>query len=195
MSTSQNNILETSTDIKKKSTSKKEVLKNKNQVVSDDQKITIDKLNETLVECIKNMKQIKTDIKKINIQYNNEILKVSKNNNKKKRLGNKQTGFGKINILPNDLADLISVNHGTEMSRPEFTKNFYKTLISKNLIYEKDKRILRVDDQISKILNIPMSVNNSIDHKDKNGFNFYNVQKYIAKCFNKVNPPSQKTKK
>ena len=81
------------------------------------------------------------------------------------------------------------------MSRPEFTKNFYKTLISKNLIYEKDKRILRVDDQISKILNIPMSVNNSIDHKDKNGFNFYNVQKYIAKCFNKVNPPSQKTKK
>jgi hypothetical protein len=70
------------------------------------------------------------------------------------------------------------------MSRPEFTKRFYKLLEQRSLYYAEDKRVLRVDKEISNVLKIPMDVNGSIYYKDPKGFNFYNVQKYIAKCYN-----------
>ena len=87
--------------------------------------------------------------------------------------------------MPDSLSSLIGVPKGTIMSRPEFTKKFYILLEERKLYFDGDKRVLRVDEEISKALGIPMTVNSSTNYKDPQGkgFNFYNVQKYIAKCY------------
>ena len=42
---------------------------------------------------------------------------------------------------------------------------------------------LTTDDEIRKIFNLSKDVNKSKDATDKNGFNFFNIQKHIAKCY------------
>lgn len=140
-------------------------------------------LKEKIHENIKNTKECKQMIKKLEVFHNNEINKNIKLKKKKKKKENKPTGFGKLCVVPDKLADLIGIEKGTKMSRPEFTKKFYNLISQKNLYYEGDKRILRVNNEISDALNIPKEVNESKDYKDPKGFNFYNIQKYIAKCY------------
>lgn len=133
------------------------------------------------------LKQIKSELKKIENNYQQDLLKVWKS--KKKRINNgEKTGFIKNKKLPKKLADLIGVPEGTEMSMPEYTRKFYENvLVKKGLLYEGDKRILRADKELMEILNLPASVNNSINHKDKNGFNFSTLQRYLSKIMNEEN--------
>ena len=53
-----------------------------------------------------------------------------------------------------------------------------------NLLYEKDKRILRVNNEISEIFGVPLSVNDSYDPKDRNGFNMMTYQNGINYALN-----------
>lgn len=146
---------------------------------------TLDTLKKIVSNNIKEMRDIKNNLKKLETMYSHDVVKVTKSSGKKKKTREqKPTGFGKMRQVPDKLADLIKIERGTIMSRPEFTQKFYKLLGDKKLYYEGDKRVLRVDNEISKALDIPMSVNNSTHFKDSNGFNFFNVQKFIAKCYN-----------
>lgn len=123
--------------------------------------------------------------KKLETAYNADMKRVAKTSNKK-RIRTKKTGFAKPKPVPEDLAKYIGVDPGTELSGPEVTKKVWAQLRAKNLMYEKDKRVFRTDKETSKLFNVPASVNNSVNHKDKNGFNFCTLQKYITNAFNKA---------
>lgn len=146
---------------------------------------TLETIKKSLSENVKELRETKNNLKKLEALYNHDVVKATKNNNKKKKARDlKPTGFGKLRAVPDKLADLVGIDKGTIMSRPEFTKKFYKLLDDRKLYYEGDRRVLRVDNEISRVLNISMDVNKSTNYKDDNGFNFYNVQKFIAKCYN-----------
>ena len=142
-------------------------------------KTALDGLKTEVNNQTKVLKDLKLNIKKLESSYQHDINKAVKV--KKRKAGpNKPTGFVKELELVKELADLINVPEGTKISMPTYTKKFYEMLKREHLYYENDGRVLRANDQIKKVFNLPDSVNDSTDYKDKNGFNFYTLQKHIA---------------
>lgn len=90
-------------------------------------------------------------------------------------------------ILPveNPLAKFLGVESGTKLAMPEVTKKVYAILDSKGLLYETDKRVFRVDNEISELFSVPMTVNNFTSPHDEQGFNFGTLQKYVACAWKK----------
>lgn len=123
-------------------------------------------------------------IRELKKQYRQEIKAAKKNSRKRK--ANKKTGFTKSEVVPLKLAKLIGVKKGTTMARTQVTKEIYSVIKDRELYYEKDKRVLRADKEIRKVFGLPNSVNKSTDPRDKNGFNFFNIQTYIANCYNEI---------
>ena len=125
------------------------------------------------------LKNLKSCIKKVETSYQQDMNKALKA--KRKRSGPvKATGFVKELNLAKDLAELIGVPEGTKISMPTYTKKFYEMLKANNLFYEQDGRVLRANEEIKRVFKLPDSVNESTDYRDKNGFNFYTLQKHIA---------------
>ena len=114
-------------------------------------------------------------------------IKNAEKNKKVKRTKKKQTGFTKSEVVPDGIAKLIGLNKGSVMPRTEVTKEIYKVIQERNLYYTKDKRVLRADNEIMKLFGLSKNVNKCTDPKDKKGFNFYNIQSYIAKCYTEQN--------
>jgi len=121
-------------------------------------------------------------VKKI---YIREIKNLSKSKSKKKKRIN--TGFAKNNTVPKNIIKFLKLDDDTELSRPEVTKRIYKELWNRGLYYKKDRRVLRVDDDVIELFGIDEDVNDITDPKDVNGFNFYNLQKLIAECYTNNN--------
>lgn len=142
-------------------------------------KAALNELKEEIKTQTKVLKDLKSGVKKIETSYQHDINKAVKAK-RRKNGPNKPTGFVKEIELPKELADLINVPEGTKISMPSYTKKLYEMLKRENLFYENDGRVLRANDQIKKVFNLPDSVNESTDYKDKNGFNFYTLQKHIA---------------
>lgn len=118
-------------------------------------------------------------LRKLESAHRAEIKSVRKH--KQKRNGtHKPTGFAKPQVVPEKLAKFIGVRGGAELTGPEITSAVWKQLKSRNLTYENDKRVFRTNKEVSALFNVPASVNNSVDHRDENGFNFCNLQTYIA---------------
>lgn len=137
-------------------------------------------INETLKKFKEYYHILSSEVKKLEMAYNCDLKKIKKF--KQKRIGNYQpTGFTKPQPIPQKLAKFIDVQLGTELTGPQITQKVWHQLKLKNLVYEKDKRIFRTNKDISEIFGVPETVNTSTDHKDvENGFNFCNLQKYIA---------------
>ena len=129
------------------------------------------------------------DLKK---QYKQEMKAAKKNSRKRKT--NKKTGFTKSEIVPPKLAKLIGVEKGTTMPRTQLTKEIYAVIKERGLYYENDKRVLRADKELKKIFHLSDDVNKSIDPHDENGFNFFNIQTYIALCYNEKDISKTKNK-
>jgi DNA repair exonuclease SbcCD ATPase subunit len=91
-------------------------------------------------------------------EMNDKIKELDNNhkNIKKKRIV--KSGFAMTHLIPNKLAKFIGVEPGSEITGPEITKRVWNEFKNRGLIYAKDARILRVNDEISKIFNVPMSV-------------------------------------
>jgi chromatin remodeling complex protein RSC6 len=118
-------------------------------------------------------------LRKLESAHRAEIKSVRKH--KQKRNGqHKPTGFAKPQVVPEKLAKFIGVKGGSELTGPEITSAVWKQLKSRNLTYEKDKRVFRTNKEVSALFNVPATANNSVDHRDENGFNFCNLQTYIA---------------
>lgn len=124
-------------------------------------------------------------LKKLESVYNSDIKKIKKSRPKRNSRP-EPTGFNKPKEIPEKLAKFIGVETGTQLSGPQITKRIWKVLEDKGLLYSEDKRIFRTNSEISKLFGIPNSVNESTYHKDKNGFNFCNLQKYIANALNQA---------
>lgn len=137
-------------------------------------------VNDTLKKFKEYYNVLYSEVKKLETSYNYDLKKIKKF--KQKRTGNYQpTGFTKPQPIPQKLAKFIDVQLGTELTGPQITQKVWQQLKLKNLVYEKDKRIFRTNKDISELFGVPETVNNSTDHKDvENGFNFCNLQKYIA---------------
>ena len=90
-------------------------------------------------------------------------------------------------LVPDELANYIGVSSGTMLSDPDITFKVWREIKKRGLVCETDHRVLRVDDQTCKLFGISMSVNESNDKNDPNGFNFGNIKKYIKNVMNKHN--------
>lgn len=118
-------------------------------------------------------------LRKLESAHRAEIKSVRKH--KQKRNGqHKPTGFAKPQVVPEKLAKFIGVKGGSELTGPEITSAVWKQLKARNLTFEKDKRVFRTNKEVSALFNVPATVNNSTDHRDEHGFNFCNLQTYIA---------------
>jgi len=80
------------------------------------------------------------------------------------------------------------------MSGPQITSKVWGQLKERELTYTEDKRVFRTNDEISKIFGVPKSVNKSTTHNDPNGFNFCNLQRYIAHALGREKKVDAKTK-
>lgn len=138
--------------------------------------------NLLLEKLTKNYKQHKEELKNLMKLYKKEIKTCRKN--KKNTTKRDKTGFTKPSRVPDKLIKLFNLKKGTEISRVELTKKFYDMMEAKNLYYQKDKRVFRADKELREVFNLPESVNKCTDPKDTTGFNFYNLQKHLAQCYN-----------
>lgn len=137
-------------------------------------------------DLIRNYREQRNKIRMLKKKYIKELKAAMKFSSKRRRK-NTETGFTKPETVPDELANLIGVDKGTVMARTKLTKCVYDVFRKRGLQYKGDKRVLRADNEIKKIFNLPDSVNNSTKAKDDTGINFYNIQKYIAKCYNNYN--------
>jgi chromatin remodeling complex protein RSC6 len=99
------------------------------------------------------------------------------------------TGFGKPCFVPSSLRTLLMLKEDECVTRPTVTQKLY-SYIKENLLFDKDdKRLLRVNDNLSNALQLSAqevkSINTSMSIKDKQGFNFYNIQRYVARLYPK----------
>lgn len=139
-------------------------------------------LTEKISQMNKDMKTIKNEMNKLLIAYNYDIKKVTKYKFKK---GDKKriTGFMKPKSIPSKLEEYLDLKKGTKMTRNEIVKMMYKRIQDSSLIYDKDGRVFRANNELMKLFNLNKTVNDSVDPKDKDGFNFYNFQKHIANLY------------
>jgi chromatin remodeling complex protein RSC6 len=110
------------------------------------------------------------------------------------------TGFGKPCFVPQTLRTLLKLGDEECVTRPTVTKKLYNYIKENSLFDANDKRLLRVNDSLSKALQLtPQEVkliNSSTspylpsDGKEKkqvdnNAFSFYNIQRYVARLYPK----------
>lgn len=140
---------------------------------------TFQQITSELKELKDRCSSLTTVLRKLESYHRQDIKKVRKH--KQKRNGqHKATGFAKPQPVPEKLAKFIGVTAGTELTGPQITSAVWKQLKQRNLTYADDKRVFRTNKEVSSLFNVPSSVNNSTDHRDEHGFNFCNLQTYIA---------------
>jgi hypothetical protein len=127
-------------------------------------------------------KRNKDDIQKLKKQYLLDIkaAKSKKNINLVKKA---ESGITMAQKVPLPLCKLLGLETDTTISRIELTKKIYALLEDRELYYKNDKRVFRADNDFMVAFSLTESVNESVDPKDKNGFNFYTLQSYIKKCY------------
>jgi hypothetical protein len=129
-----------------------------------------------------NIKKLNQDLKELKNYYNQDIIKIQKLS----KYNNTNTvGFKKKIVIPDVLCKLVNINLKSELTVPEFTRLIYNELKKRNLQYDKDKRIYRIDNEFKNIFDLSFDVNNSITYPDKNGFNIGTMQYYIFKVIKK----------
>ena len=82
------------------------------------------------------------------------------------------------------MAEVIGVTSGKRVERRDITRGIWEYAKFRGLQYEGDGRVLRVDDKLSKALDIDEGVNNATDMRDKNGLNVWTLQIYLSKVLN-----------
>lgn len=150
------------------------------------------KQSELLLEKItKNYKEQRDDIRNLVKLHKKEIRSIKKN--KRTRKTKDKTGFTKPSVVPDKLTEFLGINKGMELSRTELTALLCKEFNQRNLYHKKDRRIIVPDNDVKKLFNLPKDSDKSNNPKDKNGLNFYNLQTYIARCYNEFNANDIKT--
>jgi chromatin remodeling complex protein RSC6 len=99
------------------------------------------------------------------------------------------TGFGKPCFVPSTLRTLLKLGDDECVTRPTVTQKLYSYINDNSLFDKDDKRLLRVNDNLSKALQLSAQeiklINSSTSTKDKQGLNFYNIQSYVARLYPK----------
>ena len=117
-------------------------------------------------DIVKQMKESSKTIKK-------KAVKVS-NVDKPKR---NPSGFAKPAALSKELCDFLKQPYGTEMARTDVTKFLTKYIKEHSLQQESDKRIIKPDAPLYKLLGLT---------KDSEEITYFNLQKYMKPHFPKA---------
>jgi hypothetical protein len=149
--------------------------------------------NELLQKITNNYREQKNDVRNILKQYHKEIKMTKKIKPIKKE--KEKTGFTKPATVPDKLAKFVGIEVGTVMPRTELTALICKEFKKRNLYYAHDKRVIIPDNDVIMLFNLPKNAEKSTNPKDPNGLNFYNLQKYIAKCYEDYNKQKNNIKK
>jgi len=176
------------TTVKKESVEKKEK-KNEQTEQAVEQQEGVSDETKFAVEYLKTLEEMKklreafhtvsSAFKKLESAYKHDIKKVRKH--KQKRNGpHVPTGFAKEQEVPEKLAKFIKVKAGSKMTGPRITSAVWKQLTARGLTSDGDKRVFRTNAEVTELFGVPPSVNKSTSHQDKNGFNFCNLQRFIA---------------
>ena len=132
---------------------------------------------------------LKKSVKKLCERALKQMNKPVKRKNKSKS-PRQPTGFGKQMAVPAEFKKLFNLQVN-EIPRTSISRHLHDYLKTNNLKDSKDKRVHRVNDALAETFGFtPEQVkymNESNDSKDKNGFNFYNVQNYIKAIYDKMN--------
>lgn len=193
---------------KQTKTETKKVEEHEEHVEQKEQKqVSSDKCVEQLQTSVENLNKLKemckavyADLKKAQNLHTSELKKAKSARKSERKKNHNPTGFARLRPVTGKLADFIGVESGAELSGPAVTKRVWQELKNRNLTWKGDEkegvkgdqRVLRVDDDVAKLFNVPKSVNNSTNHKDPNGLNFGNLQRYIKNAMEPEPEPEAK---
>ena len=131
---------------------------------------------------------LKKSVKKLCERALKQMNRPTKRKNKSKspRL---PTGFGKQMAVPLEFKKLFNIQEN-EIPRTSISRLLHDYLKNNNLKDVSDKRVHRVNDALAETFGFTTEqvkyMNDSTNSKDKNGFNFYNVQNYIKAIYDKM---------
>ena len=148
----------------------------------------------SLVERIDNRRRddmlLKKDLQKFMSKTEKQLNKKNKKAKKGGSTGRKKTGFSKKDKVPQEFVKLFNME-SDEIERTSISKLLHKYLKDNNLKLESDKRVHRVNAAIQEAFLLTDEqverMNSSTLSKDKEGFNFYNVQNYIKLVYDRMN--------
>jgi len=128
-----------------------------------------------------NLQKMHSNFKKLDSAYRYDLKKLTQRK-PKRTSSHEPTGFAKAKKVNAKLARFLNIPEGSELTGPQITSAVWKQLKDRNLTYEKDKRVFRTNNEVTEIFGVPVGVNTSTDHRDKDGFNFCNLQTYITQA-------------
>ena len=132
---------------------------------------------------------LKKSLKKF-VERTNRVIVKSNKSKKSSNLDKKRaTGFGDKTPLPPEFAKLFNMTEAT-VPRTDISKHLHKYLDVNGLKDKKDRRIHRVNSAIQETFRLSDDqlnyMNNADSPKDKEGFNFYNVQNFIKTVYDRM---------
>jgi hypothetical protein len=167
--------------VDKKKKKKDEIIEN----IKENDLKTMNFINElklSLDKQIEELKELKDKIKKVEQLYESDLVKAYKS--KKTKRESVEYGIQKKKPIPDNLASMLKLEKSTELSLPQLSKYIYGELKNRNLMYPQNKRIFRVDEELSRVLEIPLSVNKYTEINE-NGFNYKNIQSHLLRILKK----------
>jgi len=111
------------------------------------------------------------ELEKIMKKMQKETAK--KMNKNKKNVKREPSGFAKPTPISKELCDFLQKPIGTEMARTEVTKYLTQYIKEHNLQFEEDKRKIKPDAKLKKLLNL----------KKDDQVTYFNLQKYMKPHF------------
>lgn len=133
-------------------------------------------LEDKVSQLVAVLKEAQAQLKVVKKEY--ERLKKTAEKVERKRANARSTpnGFAKPTKISDELCVFLGVPKGTEKSRTEVTREINKYVKTKNLSDPKNKRIIRPDATLKKLLN----------SKDSDEVTYFNLQKFLKHHFVKA---------
>ena len=130
-------------------------------------------LEEKMTQLVSVLKEAQAQLKVVKKEY--ERLKKTADKVERKRANARSTpnGFAKPTKISDELCVFLGVAKGTEKSRTEVTREINKYVKAENLSDPKNKRIIRPDATLKKLLN----------STDKDEVTYFNLQKFLKHHF------------
>jgi len=132
---------------------------------------------------------LKKSLKKFVERTNRAVVRSAKTKKASNPGKKRATGFGDKTPLPPEFAKLFNMTEET-VPRTDISKHLHKYLDDNGLKDKKDRRIHRVNQAIQEAFHLTDAqvkyMNNVDSPKDKEGFNFYNVQNFIKTVYDRM---------
>jgi hypothetical protein len=189
-------IIKDETSSEKKHSNKNNKINSQNEITNLYKEI-VDNFNEFNDTTIKGINKLKSNIKKLEkillkISTNNKTIQVA-DNKKSKKIND--WGFTEQRTIPKSIEIFFNIQPNTKLSRTNIGKLFQDYIEKHNLKgnlnskNKMDKRIYRLDNELTKLFNLSEDEKNKINSCSSStvqypdGFNFYNYQKWIKQIY------------